>query len=150
MTAIPFKRSDGGRALSGFRGTAGDCVTRAVAIASGRPYLEIYNRLSDGMRSQRRSKRGRPGVSARDGVSTSRKWFKDYMTELGAVWTPTMAIGTGCIVHVREGELPPGRLVLNLSRHCAAVVDGVLFDLSDCSRDGTRCVYGYWRFPEPA
>jgi hypothetical protein len=31
-----------------------------------------------------------------------------------------------------------------LSRHYAAVIDGVLHDVVDCSRGGTRCVYGYY------
>lgn len=32
----------------------------------------------------------------------------------------------------------------------AAVVDGVVRDTHDPSRDGTRCVYGYWREPAAA
>lgn len=30
------------------------------------------------------------------------------------------------------------------SKHLAAVVDGVLHDTYDCTREGTRCVYGYY------
>jgi hypothetical protein len=74
----------------------------------------------------------------------SRKWFKDYMLSLGFTWTPTMTIGKGCTVHLRPDELPPGGLVVSLSRHYAAVIDGVVHDIFDPSRDGTRCVYGYW------
>jgi hypothetical protein len=55
-----------------------------------------------------------------------------------------MQIGSGCKVHLRSDELPIGRLVVGLSRHSAAVIDGVLHDTYDCSRRGTRCVYGYW------
>jgi hypothetical protein len=147
---IKFVRNDGGRQAAGFQGTAGDCVCRAIAIASGKPYRDIYERLAEGNATQRKSKRtGRNSGkrSARNGVYTKRKWFKDYMRELGAEWTPTMQIGSGCVVHVREDELPQGRIVLNLSKHSAAVIDGVLHDTYDCSRDGTRCVYGYWTFP---
>jgi len=39
-----------------------------------------------------------------------------------------MAIGSGRTVHVRAEELPSGRLVLNLSRHLAAFINGVLQD----------------------
>ena len=67
------------------------------------------------------------------------------MRGLGFVWTPTMQIGSGCTVHLRDGELPMGRLVVSLSGHYCAVLDGVVHDLYDPSRDGTRCVYGYWR-----
>lgn len=30
-----------------------------------------------------------------------------------------------------------------------AVVDGVIFDTHDPSRDGTRCVYGYFKWEKP-
>jgi hypothetical protein len=59
-----------------------------------------------------------------------------------------MQIGSGCQVHMRDGELPSdGPLVLSLSKHYCAVVDGVIRDTHDPSRDGTRCVYGYWQPP---
>lgn len=38
--------NDGGRADAGFKGEAGDCVTRAIAIAMDRPYKEVYNELA--------------------------------------------------------------------------------------------------------
>ena len=41
-------------------------------------------------------------------------------------------------------ELPNGIVICRLSRHLTTVIDGVIFDTYDCSRDGTRMVYGYW------
>ena len=141
-----FVYNDGGREAAGYKGSAGDCVCRAVAIAAQLPYQEVYNRLAEGNASQRKSKRtGKQPRSARTGIYTTRKWFKDYMRELGFVWTPTMQIGSGCQVHLKADELPSGRLVCNVSRHSVAVIDGVINDTYDCSREGTRCVYGYWR-----
>lgn len=67
------------------------------------------------------------------------------MAELGFDWTPTMTIGSGCKVHLKADELPKGRLICMLSRHAVAVIDGVINDTYDPSRDGTRCVYGYWK-----
>ena len=152
---MTYEFDDGGRKAAGWKGQGGDCVTRAVAIASGRPYREVYDRLAEGNATQRRSKRervaqGRTGRrTALHGIFTKRKWFKDYMKELGFEWTATMGIGTGCRVHVRADELPPkGRLVLTLSNHVCAYVDGVLRDTYEDSRDGTRCVYGYYRLRE--
>lgn len=141
-----FTYNDGGRAAAGFRGKAGDCVTRAIAIATGLPYREVYDRLAEGHATQRASSRtGKKPRTAREGIYTQRKWFKDYMTSLGFVWTPTMGIGQGCTVHLRAEELPPGRLVVNVSRHSVAVIDGVIHDTYDPSRGENRCVYGYWR-----
>ena len=141
---MKFIHDDGGRESAGFKGKTGDCVTRAVAIASGRPYAEVYAALSAGCRGQRATKRGKQ-ASARNGVYTSRKWFKDYMQAIGFEWVPTMHIGSGCTVHLKADELPAGRLVVNVSRHCSAVIDGVIHDNHDPQRAGTRCVYGYWR-----
>ena len=43
-----------------------------------------------------------------------------------------------------EEELPSGTLIVSCSRHITVVINGVLHDTYDCSRNGTRCVYGYW------
>lgn len=150
MSALPFVQDDGGRAAAGRRGQTSDCVCRAVAIATGLPYAEVYERINAmaGRErvTRRRRKRGRS--SARTGVykPTTRR----LMESLGWVWTPTMQIGSGCKVHLRAGELPAGRLVVSVSRHLTAVIDGVIHDTHDPSRDGTRCVYGYWSAPEAA
>ena len=156
---IPHEYNDGGRADAGHGGPTGDCVTRAIAIAADLPYGEVYARMAEGNATQRKGKydkylerRGREaksGVrSASEGIFTKRKWFKDYMRELGFEWTATMQIGSGCKVHLKSDELPKGRIVVSLSKHLAAVIDGVLLDLHDCSRGGTRCVYGYWSISE--
>jgi hypothetical protein len=135
---------DGGRASAGFKGSAGDCVARAVAIASERPYGEIYASLSaiEGGRIKRGKQRA---ASARNGIGVRREAYKRFMRELGFQWVPTMQIGSGCKVHLRADELPDGRLVVHTSRHSTAVIDGVIHDTYDPSRGGTRCVYGYWR-----
>jgi hypothetical protein len=138
---------DGGRVASGYRGTApGDCAARAAAIASGRPYKEIYNRIINLARLERPGK-NRIRSHPREGVH--KRTMQRLMEEIGAEWTPTMGIGSGCTVHVRMHELPPGRLVLSLSRHYSACIDQVVHDLYDPSRGGERCVYGYWELPEP-
>ena len=138
--------NDGGRKAAGYKGRAGDCVTRAIAIATGLPYSQVYDKLASETGNQRASKRkGKRTATARDGITTKRKWFNDYMTSLGFVWVPTMTIGSGCKVHLRAGELPSGRLVVSLSKHMCAVIDGVIHDNHDPSRAGTRCVYGYYK-----
>ena len=132
---------DGGREAAGYSGKASDCVCRSIAIASGIDYQEIYDRLAEGNAMQRGPSRGR---TARNGIITQRQWFKDYMAWLGFEWTPTMKVGRGCTVHLRAEELPRGRLVVAVSKHYTAVIDGIIHDTHDCSRGGTRCVYGYW------
>lgn len=131
--------SDGGREAAGFsvNNDAGDCVVRSIAIAGQLGYRTVYEQISDIAASH-----GKPR-SARDGVT--RKVYDQWFTENGWEWTPTMTIGSGCQVHLRPDELPSGRIIARLSKHLVAVVDGVAFDTHDCTRDGTRCVYGYWK-----
>src|SRR5580658_9694624 len=51
-----------------------------------------------------------------------------------------MEIGSGCKAHLRADELPKGRLIVSVSGHLTAVIDGVIHDTHEPSRRGTRCV----------
>jgi hypothetical protein len=145
MSAARFVKDDGGRAAAGFKGKTSDCVTRAVAIVTGRPYREVYDLINSLALAERpRGKKKRS--SARTGVQ--KPTTKRLMEKLGATWTPTMLIGSGCKVHLCREELPSGRIVASVSRHVVAVIDGVVHDTHDSTRGGKRCVYGYWTFPE--
>lgn len=141
---MKFVFDDGGRKESGFKGTARDCVCRAIAIATERPYKEVYDLINVfGKEEKPKSRRNGKQSSARTGVY--KETIRKVMAHLGWVWVPTMTIGSGCKVHLRDGELPMGRLVVSVSRHEVAVIDGVIHDTHDCSRDGNRCVYGYFK-----
>lgn len=136
QTDPPWVYDDGGRGAAGFRGETGDCVARALAIATGEPYRVVYDELAG-----RAAALGRPR-SARNGVP--RKAYEGFLVDRGWRWIPTMRIGVGCRVHLRSDELPGGRIVARLSKHVVAVVDGVVHDTHDPTRGGTRCVYGYF------
>lgn len=134
---------DGGRKAAGFKGDASDCVCRAIAIADQRPYEEVYELINLYGIKERKTKRRTKGKStARNGVYKSTT--KKILTDFGWKWNPTMYVGSGCVIHLRGEELPKGRIIASVSRHLVAVVDGVIHDTHDCSRGGTRCVYGYW------
>jgi hypothetical protein len=139
---VRFQFNDGGRKAAGYQGKTGDCVCRSTAIATKMPYAYVYMLLNEQAQQQRISKRQPKRGSARTGIYKTT--IKRIMEMLGWKWTPTMHIGSGCKVHLRDGELPMGRLVVSVSKHMVAVVDGVIQDTHDCSRRGTRCVYGYW------
>jgi hypothetical protein len=138
---IGYVYDEGGRALAGFKGEAHDCVTRAITIATRKDYREVYEAINEAARHER-PQTGCSRSSASTGVR--KQTYGRYLAELEWTWVPTMSIGSGCTTHLRADELPGGTIIVRLSRHLAAVVDGVLHDTSDCSRDGTQCVYGYW------
>jgi hypothetical protein len=131
---IRFVHNDGGRAAAGFVGEAGDCVTRAIAIISERPYKEVHDSLTEWQ-----------GWDADGGGNVLGHFtHKKFILSLGFIWVPLMHVGSGCKVHLSADELPMGRIIVRVSHHLTAVIDRVLYDNHDCSRDGTRCVYGYY------
>ena len=142
---MKYKYDDGGREAAGFKGTTGDCVCRAIAIASEKPYREVYDLINEYGKAEKLGKRQKSRSTARTGVYP--KTIRKIMADLGWVWVPTMKIGSGCTVHLRAEELPKGRLVVSVSKHEVAVIDGVIHDTYDCSRDESRCVYGYYYNP---
>lgn len=164
---MQFVYNDGGRAAAGFKGSAGDCVVRAIAIASGEPYREVYDALHYRAKSylDRNPNLGprarRLHASPRNGVK--REVYHPYLLSLGFKWTPTMHIGSGCKVHLVADELPKGTLIIRLSKHLTTVIDGVIHDTFNPQRGPVaymkagpegravvdhispeRCVYGYW------
>ena len=142
---MDFVYSDGGRAAAGYKGRAGDCVVRALAVATQKPYREVYDAIN-ALAVEERARRGRTRSSARSGVG--RTTYEGYLRTLGWEWVPTMQVGSGCRVHLRTEELPKGRLVVRLSRHLTAVIDGVIHDIYNPDRRGTRCVYGYFELAQ--
>jgi len=142
---MPYLYDDGGRGAAGFRGEARDCVCRAIAIASGLGYREVYDALNGLGKKERLTKTRRRRSSSRTGVS--KRTYERYLKTIGFTWTSAMQIGSGCKVHLCAGELPQGRLVVRVSHHMTAVIDGVIHDIRDPSRGGTRCVYGYFTAP---
>lgn len=158
---MKFVYDDGGRLEAGFKGTAGDCAVRAVAIATGIPYREVYDRLNEIQRGyieectrtyeKTKSQRVRAyysGVVSNSSPSVRNGTYAEtlhrFFSELGWKWTATMKFGSGCQVHLRDSELPRGKIVCRMARHFAAVINGVLHDTWDSQEDGSRCVYGYW------
>jgi hypothetical protein len=171
---MKFIYDDGGRAASGFEGKAGDCVCRSIAIATGKDYADVYNDLLASAVTERTGKRKRGRSHPRTGVY--KNTYRRYLAALGWTFHPTMQIGSGCKVHLAEGELPTtGRLIVCVSRHLTAVIDGNIHDTHDPRREdslsfepdrgqelkpnqgrnengvwtkiGGRCVYGYFTKP---
>lgn len=139
---------DGGRAAAGYKGHTGDCGARALSIASGIGYQPAYDLINQYAKGERMSKRKSRLSNARTGVhsATMRRLVEREFP--AATWTSTMSIGSGTTVHLRADELPAGRLMVRVSKHYCAVIDGVIRDTHDPSREGTRAVYGFWTFPE--
>ena len=146
--ALAWRYDDGGRAVAGHPTDRryGDCVCRAIAIATNLTYQEVYDDLEAGMRTQRRSKHETRNRDPDHGVNVNRKWFRDYMCELGFVWHP---VGRCRRYFVQEAIPLRGRIIVLLHDHVSAVIDGVIHDTYHPAEATTAapCVrlHGYWR-----
>lgn len=139
---------DGGRSAAGISGKrAGDCVTRAIAIAAKIPYIEAQALTREVMGFDENEDNAAIRAFRGGDEGVHKEGCREVFARLGWKWTATMKIGQGCKVHLRAEELPSGRIVANVSKHLVAVIDGIIHDTYDCSRNGTRCVYGYWSKP---
>ena len=123
--------TDAGRSKYFKAKNVGDCVTRAITLATNKDYKEVYDTI-----------RKLSGKTARNGVSKSDTRL--VMQFFGFKWKPLMEVGTGCKAHLKEGEIPTGTIICKLSGHVVCVKDNVIYDAFDPQRDGNRCVYGYW------
>jgi hypothetical protein len=166
-----FIFNDGGREKAGYKGKTGDCVVRAICIAANLPYDQVYKDLAEiNLKTKTRHKHAGK-ETLKFGTFVKSVGFKRYMEKLGWEFIPTMTIGSGCKIHLTEGELPMGRLIVSLSKHYTTVIDGVIHDTFSPEREvhccepdngrelkagewrnsngicriSRRCVYGYWR-----
>lgn len=112
MIALRHCLHDGGRSAAGFRGDAGDCVTRAIAIGTGLPYSQVYRELYERAKgdlealNQLNPPRPAPNHPGSPRTGIPRPIYEPYLRELGWEWTATMRPGQGCKVHLRADELP--------------------------------------------
>lgn len=139
---MKYEQHDGGRIAAGYKGRVGDCVIRAIAIATGKSYQEVYDAMNALARRERRGRRKKGISNARTGIY--KQTYRRFLESLGWEWVPTMQVGQGCKVHLRAEELPKGTLIVQLSRHLVCVRNGVVYDVDDPRRGGNRCVYGYF------
>ncbi|MBM3966218.1 MAG: DUF2786 domain-containing protein [Planctomycetes bacterium] len=126
-----FYWNDGGRSSCGFVGLAGDCVTRAISIATGLAYRDVYNELS--MLS---------GKSPRAGMVDS--ITAQYLISRG--WERQSTTG----VLVEDFLVPVGTSIIECHKcrrgngHVFAVIDGVLHDTWDPREELAYEVTAQW------
>ncbi len=132
-SALPWIANDGGRAAAGFgdNGTAGDCVVRAICVATGQDYettfADIWSLAGDTPSA---------GVSPRV--------YEPYLQQRG--WKFVYSGRR----RLTPNNLPSHRKIIALmSAHAVAVVDGVIHDTYDCSANGKRQFYGYFFREDP-
>lgn len=140
-----FILNDGGRSKHfPKKAKRGDCVVRAIAIATGKPYDRVWKDIQAECEESPRTDGGKPHGAD---LGVPKEIYRPYLEALGWVWIPTMSRGTGTYVHVDPNELPvfAAPLILRTSRHLTVMdAQGNVQDSHNCDRGGTRAVYGVY------
>ena len=124
---IGFVWDDGGRAESGRKGKAGDCVCRALAILTARPYRECYQALADANKADPRGKgAGRGKRTAQQGIMP--KVRDKVFREFGLV---KVKLPKGRRPTYTEAWEEYGDCIVTTTKHSCAIVDGALRDTFD-------------------
>lgn len=127
---MSFVFNDGGRQAAGYKGRAGDCAARALAIALQLDYDQAYRLVADTNADFGYSK------SARNGVK--KDVFHALLTDLGFKWHPAPVFDGR---KAKCSDMPKGTVIARQAHHFVAVIDGVPQDIWDSSN---KMVYGYW------
>lgn len=118
-----------------------DSISRSISIATGISYDRVQAMLDKYIERECLDDKY---------VNNSRlKLRKEvapmFLKDLGYSWICKMQFSGGCKFHLKDGELPKDKtLIVNISKHFTCVKNGIIHDLYDPSRDGTRAVYGYY------
>ena len=102
----------------------GDCVIRAISLALGKSWIEVFDDLT---------KIAREKAS----VVNSDEVFFEYLSNYDRE-TPKAQKGKK---RLKVGELDDGTYIIKVANHLTCVKDGVLMDTWDCRN---KCVYRYW------
>ena len=116
---LSYEFNDGGRSAY-YKGSAGDCVVRAIAIATGEDYKAVYKEAAE-LTKKRTGKR-----SARNGVHKEDR--KEMLRRRGfaPVTLPRGGKPTYAEAHQRYGDC-----IVSTTRHIAALKGGALHDTFD-------------------
>ena len=117
---IGYNENDGGRREAGYKGLTSDCVVRAFAIASGRPYKDIYKLVSDLKKEAGHKGSARTGAAAKVTSKVAKVLgFKKVKLPKGTLPTYSQA-------YEQYGDC-----VVSTNGHVCAIIAGALEDIFD-------------------
>ena len=118
--SLGFQLNDGGRAAAGYKGSAGDCVCRALTILEAGDYKANYKELAAGEAAAGKARSARNGI----GVKVYQKVFAAH--GLVKVKLPPGPKPTYAEAHQRYGDC-----IVSTSHHLACLKAGSLQDTFD-------------------
>jgi len=107
-----------------------DCVIRAISLATGKSWHEVFDGLCEIARPLYR-------------VPNEKIVYEKYMEQLGYTkkLMPTKDNGTKYTVREFCKVMKSHTLMVAVANHCTCIKDGKVHDIWDC---GGKCVLNYW------
>lgn len=133
-TPVEYQYNDGGRAEAGFKGNADDCVTRAIAIATKKPYQDVRKELMECKKKWMNTSRSRHAKSCKTSSvrnGTERDVWKPYLESLGWVKHNQIKFGSSNRKELVKENLPEGTVIVQVRKHIMTVIDHVVHDTWD-------------------
>lgn len=124
-----FRWNDAGRSTSKRPKQKNDCTVRAIALTCKVSYDEAYDAVAT---------MGRKSGQRWDIPKKPFELFGNYL-----IWHPLQAVKGEPRMRCCDMDQISNRMILRISKHVFAVVDGVVLDTS-CDYMFENCVYGYW------
>lgn len=104
-----------------------DCTVRAIALATRRPWEEVFNELSNYARDE--------------GITFSEvEFINDYLSNLYPRYCQDSVNKVITVGDFADLELP-GRWLVTMSGHITCVIDGTIYDVFDPSNRYIWCAY---------
>ena len=133
-----YAYNDGGRRQAGYKGEAGDCVVRAIAVALQLPYAQVRKDLMaetekwlttgrDSKAKRATRKRLKGGYSVRNGVRP--EVYESYIKAQG--WKPVPGVSAANVYLDTVPSKFAANCICKTRKHLVAVTDNVVQDTWD-------------------
>lgn len=139
--------TDGGRQHNNsYSGTAGDCVPRAIAIATGMPYSQVYSRLQNLTNIHNNTSNN--NLSRCCEYGTDAKIYHPYLESMGWRYNPGSRLSFG------SSQLQQGTVMVLIrfhrsgENHLFTMTNGVAYDTFSPYQRGQQegyNIYGYYK-----
>lgn len=165
---MKFKQNDGGRKKFGFKGTSGDCATRAIAIATKQDYSKVYKKIRllakeelflheklSGVDVKKLKTNSYQNSKISPNTGTEISVIKNYLLNYrgGKIWRETtlnISSYESGILLLNRWDIPEkGTFIISIKNHLTCVVNGILNDTWNCDKNGEAKVISiFWKKSE--
>ena len=129
---IGYTFNDGGRADAGYRGKTGDCMVRAIAILTKRPYKNVYTQMAELNAAYGLPKTGNASLANRHvpkGKGRGRKFSTEVCFMAFGLSKVKQTVGER--LTYTEAYARYGDCIVRTRKHVCAIKDGKVQDIFD-------------------